>query len=361
MVNKSSSLTLNSIHYQRDELVGLCMAQVVRGDIPEWDESIYRFILEWLSADDFVVVQTSGSTGIPKIIYQPKVQMIHSARMTADYFGLDTQTNALLCLPVSYIAGKMMVVRAFVTGMNLITVEPSSNPFGELTEKIHFAAITPFQLVHSLSPLDEMKIDSVIVGGGVIPYDLEMNCQRLSSNIFSTYGMTETSSHVAIRSVNGAQRSPFYEVLKGVSISVDERNCLVINAPGLTPEPLITNDVVLIIDSSHFEWIGRFDNVINTGGVKVFPEQVENKIFPLIPGRFFIAGLTDPVLGEKVTLFLEIGNKDPEQFKDLESILKNVLTKFEMPRQIIFIPVFALSDAGKILKKLIVSTFLKLR
>lgn len=359
MVNNSISLTLNGMHYECVELVGFCMSQIKREDIPAWEEQFYRFILEWLSDDEFVVVQTSGSTGIPKLINQLKKQMINSARMTASYFGLDTQTNALLCLPVSYIAGKMMVVRAFVTGMNLITVEPSSNPFSKVSEKINFVAITPFQLVHSLGTLDEMKIDSVIVGGGEIPYDLELKCQTLSSNIFATYGMTETSSHIAIRAVNGVRRSTYYELLHGVTVSVDSRSCLVINAPEIIQDLLITNDVVAISDSSHFEWIGRFDSVINSGGVKIFPEQVEKKIFSLISERFFIAGLPDPLLGEKVTLFLETGQQDPEQFKDLESILKNVLTKFEMPRQIVLIPVFNLSDAGKILKKLIVSNYLK--
>ena len=346
MVNNSSSLTLDGIHYERDELIAFCKSQVVRVGLPEWANSLYRFILEWLSEAEFVVVQTSGSTGIPKVIHQPRERMINSAMMTADYFGLNHTTNALLCLPVSYIAGKMMIVRAFITGMNLITVEPSSNPFKEVRDKIHFVAITPYQLAHSIDWLGEKQINSVIVGGGEISYSLEMDCQKLSSNIFATYGMTETSSHIAIRAVNGERRSAFYEVLQGVTVSVDERSCLVIKAPKLSSDLLITNDV-----------IGRLDSVINSGGVKIFPEQVEKKIFPLVSGRFFIAGLPDKLLGEKVALFVEGDPLRQIQLDNLEVAMATLLTKFEYPRKVVSVFAFDLSQTGKIQKKKITARF----
>ncbi len=357
MVKEFSSLTLNGHHYKYDELLEFCESQILKEGVPQWESAIYRFILEWLSEEEYVVVHTSGSTGIPKGIHQPKQRMINSARMTADYFSLNSKINALLCLPVSYIAGKMMIVRAFVTGMNLIAVDPSSTPFSQVTENINFAAITPFQLVHSLNQLNENPVDSVIVGGGEIPWDLEIECQKLASNIYATYGMTETSSHIAIRAVNGAQKSPFYEVLDGVGISVDERSCLVIKAPELTPDLLITNDIVSIKDPSHFEWIGRFDSVINSGGIKIFPEQVEKKIFPLIAGRFFIAGLPDKLLGEKVTLFIEGEPLSQIQLENLNSCMTAILSKFEIPRKVVSVLAFDLSNAGKILKKKIAARF----
>jgi len=359
MVKFGSTLTLNGQLYHQDKLIDYCLSRKFRKDIPEWEREIYFFILEWISEEEFVVIQTSGSTGIPKVIHQPKERMVNSARMTADYFGLNSETNALLCLPVSYIAGKMMVVRAFVTGMNLIIAEPSSNPFSQINERIDFAAITPFQLVRSLALLNTGRIGSVIVGGGEIPYDLERRCQGVTSKIYATYGMTETSSHIAIRAVNGTQKSLFYEALGGVTISVDERSCLIITAPHLTSELLRTNDVVSIIDESHFEWIGRIDSVINTGGVKIFPEQVEKKLFPLISFRFFIAALPDDLLGEKVTLFIEGEPFSSENLRNLESSMASQLTRFELPRKIVPISRFDLSDAGKILKKLIVSKYLK--
>lgn len=358
MVKSYLSLTLNGQHFDPQELELYCNTQLANSTIADWEGDIYRFILEWLSEDDFVVVQTSGSTGIPKILRQPKSRMINSARLTAEYFGLSAGINGLLCLPVSYIAGKMMLVRAFVTGMNLITVEPSSNPFARIEDKINFAAITSYQLVHAIDSLSGMQIDSIIVGGGEIPYDLEIKCQKLSSNIFATYGMTETSSHIAIRRVNGITKSPNYEVLQDISISVDQRGCLVIEAPGLADEAIITNDVVRLVDPTHFEWLSRIDHVINTGGIKLFPEQVEKKILSLISGRFFIAGLPDLLLGEKVVLFIEGESSNSKSLIDFQQNLDLALSKFEIPREIIFTPHFDLSDSGKILKKQIITSYL---
>ncbi len=358
MVKSYLSLTLNGHHFDQQELELFCSTQLANSTIAGWEGDIYRFILEWLSEDDFVVVQTSGSTGIPKILRQPKSRMINSAMMTAEYFGLSAGINGLLCLPVSYIAGKMMVVRAFVTGMNLITVEPSANPFAQLTVPIHFGAITPFQLANSIVTVDETNFGSLLVGGGEIPLDLERCCADLQTALYASYGMSETSSHIAIRKVNGITKSPAYEVLKDISISVDQRGCLVIEAPGLVDEAIVTNDVVRIIDPTHFEWLGRIDYVINTGGIKLFPEQVEKKILSLVSGRFFIAGLPDVLLGEKVVLFIEGESFIAAELKKLQKNLYLFLSRFEIPREIIFIPHFDLSDSGKILKKQIVLSYL---
>ena len=358
MVNDFSSLTLNGRLFGRSELIDFCRSEILRADIPGWECEICRFILDWLSDETFIIIRTSGSTGIPKIIHQPKVAMINSALMTKRYFGLSERTNALLCLPVSYIAGKMMIVRSFVSRMNLVTVEPSSNPLLQVKDKIDFAAITPFQLAHFMGTLNEKKIQTLIVGGGEIPYDLELQCQKVTSNIFATYGMTETSSHIALRAVNGPNRSLFYEVLNNIKISVDQRNCLVVKAPDLTPELLTTNDVVAIKDSTHFEWLGRFDSVINSGGIKIFPEQVEKKLFPVISRRFFLAGLPDGLLGEMVALFVEGEPFGPEEQENLGLAMASLVTRFELPRRIVSIPTFDLSDAGKILKKLIVTNYL---
>jgi len=357
MTTSLFALTINGHRYGYRELISLCNAMVAMEGIAQWERELYLFILEWLNDSDYVMVNTSGSTGTPKSYQQPKESMKNSALMTQRYFGLGPNTNGLFCLPVSYIAGKMMVVRAFVTGMNLVVVEPSSNPFVKVTEKIHFAAITPFQLAFSLDALKARRIDAIIVGGGEIPTDLELKCQDLPSDIYATYGMTETSSHVALRAVNGSGKSVCYEVLSGVEIDVDDRQCLMITAPHLTPYTLVTNDIVTIIDATHFEWLGRFDSVINSGGVKIFPEQVEKKLFTVIDRRYFIAALPDSVLGEKVTLFIE---GDPLAASAMEILNENIevlLTKFETPKEIVFIKTFALSDAGKILKKAIVADY----
>lgn len=357
MTTSQFALTINGHRYGYRELVALCNATIAMEGISLWERDFYLFILEWLSDNDYVMVNTSGSTGTPKSYQQPKESMKNSALMTQRYFGLGTNTNGLLCLPVSYIAGKMMVVRAFVSGMNLVVVEPSSNPFVKVAEKIHFAAITPFQLALSLDAFKAKRIDAIIVGGGEIPTDLELKCQELPSDIYATYGMTETSSHVALRAVNGPSKSASYEVLSGVAIDVDDRQCLMIKAPHLTPYTLVTNDIVAIKDATHFEWLGRFDSVINSGGVKIFPEQVEKKLFTVIDRRYFVAALPDSVLGEQVTLFVE---GDPLTAAELETLHENMaalLTKFETPKEIVFIKTFTLSDAGKILKKNIVASY----
>jgi o-succinylbenzoate---CoA ligase len=358
MVKSYLSLTINGHHFDSHELHHFCNSQLSNPAVADWESDIYRFILEWLSDSECIDIYTSGSTGAPKLIQLPKERMINSALMTQKYFNLGIHTTALLSLPISYIAGKMMVVRAFVIGMNLITVAPSANPFLQLTDKIYFGAITPFQLANSMPSLKDKDFGTLIVGGGEIPYELERRCDTIQTALYATYGMSETSSHIAIRRVNGMTKSPNYEVLQDISISVDQRGCLIIEAPSLVDEAIITNDVVALIDPNHFEWQGRIDHVINTGGIKLFPEQIEKKISALIPTRFFIAGLPDNLLGEKVVLFIEGEPYNSTDLNTLQQNLKVVLSKFEIPREIIFIPHFDLSESGKILKNQIVSSYL---
>ena len=352
----NSSLTLDGHHYKADELTAFCQLQLAIPDLTEWRKKLYLFILDWLSDTDYVIMHTSGSTGPPKQINHLKSQMIHSALMTQSYFKFGPATNALLALPASYIAGKMMVVRAFVSGMNLIVAEPSANPFLSVNDRIDFVAITPYQLGHSLNELNTWTQGSILVGGGEISLALENDCQQLSATVYASYGMTETSSHIAMRVVNSSARSQYYSVLDGVEVSLDSRGCLVIKAPGLIAEPLVTNDLVVFVDPSHFEWLGRFDQVINSGGVKIFPEVVERKLAPFISDRFFISALPDPFLGEKVALFIERKSIENQYFEDL---FQANLAKFEIPREIIALPHFELSSTGKILKNQMVLNYLQ--
>lgn len=321
-----------------------------------WVQAIVDFLEEWFNSNDFIEVRTSGSTGIPKNIRLSKQSMVNSAGMTCRFFGLDAESNALLCLPADYIAGKMMIVRAFVSGMNLTAVRPSANPFENINTIIDFAAITPYQFVNSYQSIQETAIRKIIVGGSQVSLHLEKMMEELEAEIYETYGMTETCSHVALRKLNGYTGSEYFEILEGVEIRTDDRNCLVIKAPALTDQELITNDVVEIKDSTHFKWLGRFDNVINTGGIKIFPEQVERKIEPFIDRRFFICGIPDERLNQKVALIVE-GN--PLSEDDAEILGKNidsVLSKYERPKDIYFKKGFELSSAGKILKNKIISS-----
>lgn len=302
-----------------------------------WND-VNQFISEWYSTNIEMDLKTSGSTGKPKSIYVKKDWMQNSAELTRKTFGLKKGDSALLCMPMKYVAGKMMVVRALELGLDLKVVEPSSNPLKYMDEIIDFAAMVPFQLENSLNDLDQVK--TLIVGGGQVSQQLIEKLQKISTQIFETYGMTETLTHVAIKPLNGPNISDLFRALDGIRFEKDDRGCLAIHASALNPVPIVTNDLVELIDENSFRWLGRFDNVINSGGIKIIPEVVEAKLLSIIPNnRFFINGESDESLGEKVVLVVE-GNVIEISFDSLE--------KFEKPKEIYFISEFLETESGKI-------------
>lgn len=315
-----------------------------------WTEPMVNFLEKWFGPDDYIEVHTSGSTGQPKVIHLSKENMIHSARMTCRYFGLTEESNALLCLPADYIAGKMMIVRAFVSGMNLLAVKPEANPFVNLTSIIDFTAITPYQFINSYQTIQESTILKMIIGGSQVSLRLQKMMEHLETEIFETYGMTETCSHIALKKLNGTNASEFFEVLQGIYIDTDERGCLVIDAPALAPKTLVTNDVVEIIEKNRFRWQGRYDNVVNTGGIKIFPEQIEKKLEPYIEQRFFVTGIEDALLNQKLVLVIEGIPWTEEKEKNLSSSMDRVLSRYEKPKSILYRENFTISPSGKILK-----------
>ena len=305
--------------------------------MPIWKD-VNQFISEWYSSDDEMIVQTSGSTGKPKSISVKKKWMRNSAQLTGKTFNLKEGDSALLCMPMKYVAGKMMVVRALELGLDLKVVEPSSNPLNGIKEIIDFSAMVPFQLENSLNQLN--KIKTLIIGGGQVSPKLVEKLQIESTQVYETYGMTETLTHVAIKPLNGPNISDLFRALDGIHFEKDDRGCLAIHASALNPVPIVTNDLVELIDENSFRWLGRFDNVINSGGVKIIPELVEAKLLSIIPNnRFFINGESDESLGEKVVLVVE-GNVIEISFDSLE--------KFEKPKEIYFISEFLETESGKI-------------
>ena len=302
-----------------------------------WND-VNQFISEWYSSDDEMIIQTSGSTGKPKSISVKKKCMRNSAQLTGKTFNLKEGDTALLCMPMKYIAGKMMVVRALELGLDLKVVEPSSNPLNGIKEIIDFSAMVPFQLENSLNQLN--KIKTLIIGGGQVSPKLVEKLQIESTQVYETYGMTETLTHVAIKPLNGPNISDLFRALDGIHFEKDDRGCLAIHASALNPVPIVTNDLVELIDENSFRWLGRFDNVINSGGIKIIPEVVEAKLLSIIPNnRFFINGESDESLGEKVVLVVE-GNVIEISFDSLE--------KFEKPKEIYFISEFLETESGKI-------------
>lgn len=313
-------------------------------------QEIADFFKAWFNEDHLIEVQTSGSTGKPKKMKVKKQYMLNSALATKDFFDLPEKTTALLCLPATYIAGKLMIVRAICLGWELDFVKPQANPLAVHQKKYDFSAFTPYQLNHSLENIDLVK--KLMVGGGAVSKALWEKIQNVSTEIFETYAMTETLTHIAARKINHLEKEenlPAFQLLKDVKIDIDNRSCLIIKAPKVSDEIIYTNDIVELKNATSFYLKGRFDHIINSGGVKISPEEVESKISKLIKNRFFIAGIPDDDLGEKLILILE-NSDDNFSKEDLkERIIKaEVLDKYEIPKEIYTISKFSETHSGKI-------------
>ncbi|CAM4254550.1 AMP-binding protein [Flavobacterium terrigena] len=302
-----------------------------------FEKRIGKFLLEWLNNESFVFVQTSGSTGKPKQIVLQKNAMIASAKATGSFFNLQPKSTALLCLSADYIAGKMMLIRAITLGLHLDTTEPISNPLAN--KKYNFVAMVPMQVANSLEQLH--LVETLLIGGTKVSYQLAESILKTNCKAFESYGMTETISHIAIKQIGAKQ----FTVLPNVNISVDERNCLVIEALELSPDKIITNDIVEILNETQFILKGRIDNVINSGGVKIFPEEIEEKLAKYISIPFFIASFPDEKFGEKVILVVE-GNPF-----EIDTILFSDLSKYQIPKEIVFIDKFIETETNKINRK----------
>ena len=344
----AENIQLNGIQYNRENLTELHIT-----DEPEdsWRNAIYHFLLNWFDDSDSIITHTTGSTGKPKNIRLRKTSMINSARMTNHFFRLDAASTVLLCMPASYIAGKMMLVRALVSGFNLLTVEPSANPFEKVNQPIDFTALTPYQLFNSAESLKNGQVRKIIVGGSQVTGKLEQLVSTIPSELYETYGMTETCSHIALRRFNGKEKSEYFTVLGGVEIHQTKRGCLVIDAPHLLEYEIQTTDVVELISEHSFRWLGRADSAINSGGVKIHPEQVEKKLEGIIPTNYFITSVPDQLFENKVVLVIESEAFTTQQELDLKLKIQPLLHKFEFPKHIYYLPAFVYSENNKLLRK----------
>ena len=307
--------------------------------------TLQEFLSEWNNDADRVLVHTSGSTGKPKPLWVEKRRMEASARITCRFLGLRAGDTALLCMPLDYIAGKMMVVRALTCGLRLLSVEPSSHPMRTVSASVDFAAMVPLQVIHTLQVAEErerlMQVRHLIIGGGAIDDDMAAELRTFPHAVWSTYGMTETLSHIAMRRLSGKDASEWYTPMPGVSLSQDPDGCLIINAHALNPETLITNDIVVLRQDGTFRIIGRRDNVICSGGVKLQIEKIENELQPLLSSPFMITKKKDIKFGEIVVLLTE---GDTERAKAELSEMNN---KFSKPKLIIHIDKLPLTETGK--------------
>ena len=269
-----------------------------------------EFLSEWHSESPLIELQTSGSTGKPKKMTVEKRRMEASARITCSFLGLHEGDTALLCMPLDYIAGKMMVVRALTCGLRLIAEEPSGHPLKGLDTAPTFAAMVPLQVYNSLQDEKEARqlrsIKQLIIGGGAIDAALESQLKTFPNAVWSTYGMTETLSHIALRRLNGKEASHWYTPLEGVTVSLNADHCLVVDAPAVCKARLVTNDIAELHPDRHqFRILGRKDNVICSGGKKIQAEEVERQLLPKLDVPFIVTKCRDPRLGEAVTLLYE--------------------------------------------------------
>lgn len=338
------------------------------------------FFSEWNNDSDRVLVHTSGSTGKPKPMMVEKKRMLNSARITCDFLGLKPGDSALLCMSLDYIAGKMVVVRSIERHLHLISVSPSGHPLKDIDLKdvngkdvngeITFAAMVPMQVYNTLQVPEERErlthIRHLIIGGGAIDASLEKELQALPGNIaiWSTYGMTETLSHIALRRINGAEASEWYQPFDSVKISQTEEGCLVIDAPLVCAETLVTNDIVEIepyiynkVEKLRFRIKGRKDNVICSGGIKIQIEEVEALLKPHLEKPFMIAKKKDEKFGEIAVLLTE-----DEDLKKVEATVRRLLSgksddsnksseskshKYWIPREYLHVDHLPLTETGK--------------
>ncbi len=319
-----------------------------------FEKSVISFYQEWFSDQNEFEFQTSGTTGTPKKITFKRKHLIHSAQITLDTFDLTQGKQALLCLSPKYVAGKMMMVRAMAGELQLIAQEPSENPLLNQNNSIDFIAITPHQLFAILKNKNTRSkfedIPKVIVGGGAVNGQLQQMLSSCTNDVYHTYAMTETLTHVAIRLISGRNPDILYSLLPGFEIDQDDRGCLMIKTP-YSSDWIITNDVVEIMSPTSFSWKGRFDNVINTGGIKVIPEEIEPIIedyfkWKGINNRFFLFGKDDTKLGQKIMLAIE-GSLSSDKDKLIDK-LKTICPPYKSPKGVILYDQFETTTSGKV-------------
>lgn len=334
---------LNGLAYSFTELGDFLEALKKEGAAHEI--AMANFAMEWMSDSKKISVATSGSTGTPKTISLEKRAMIHSAKCTGQALDLPAGTEALLCLSPEYIAGKMMLVRALTLGWHLHVVAPSNNALKEYDSHYDFAALVPYQVASQLEALTKVK--KILIGGGPIPQSLEAALQGVAVKAYASYGMTETVSHIALRTINGPDKSETFNALKNVTFSLDDRECLIIHAPDLLEKPLTTNDMVRLENDTEFAWLGRWDNVVNSGGVKIHPEQIEQALSSKLKTPFFVAAEADELLGQRLVLVLERSDQSSTNI-GINHGLFDALPKYSKPKKIYSISKFLYTETGKI-------------
>lgn len=328
---------LNGHSYNKESISELAIMLIRDGEAHEKD--LGDLILQWFDDNDYITLTTSGTTGKPKEIKLKKQAMEASALATGEFFKLSPKDKALLCLPARYIAGKMMFIRAVLLGLELDFVNPTKEPLKNNDKVYDFVAMVPLQVHHSITQIEQCKI--LIVGGAKLNEQTKKLLSGMMVDVYETYGMTETITHIAAKKID----EKYFTVLPHANISQDERGCLIIEAPLVSDYLIVTNDMVEMPNDIQFAWIGRHDNIINSGGVKLIPEIIEQKLSEYIPYRFYVIGKEDAELGQKLVLVIE------HVPYTLLSEVFDSLEKYEKPKETVFISKFKETPTGKVLRR----------
>lgn len=321
-----------------------------------WREPLERTVAELLRGRGGLSAWTSGTTGPPKRISIPRRDLVKSAELTASTFGLSAGDKVLLCLPCDFVAGKMMLVRAFVLGLDLHTIDPRGSILDKLVrgDRFRFTAMVPLQLHRSLQE-DRRRVEehfhTILLGGGPVSDALVEDLQDLRVNVFQSYGSTEMVSHIALRALNGPERSEHFHALGEVHFARDPRGCLVVHTPHLSVKQHMTNDLVRLVDDTRFIWQGRHDHVILSGGKKIFPEQIEARTAGILPYPHYFTAVPDPVLGQAVMLVLETERPQEEVLPEVLDLLVRTLHPHELPRRVQALRRIQRTSGGKMIRR----------
>lgn len=318
----------------------------------EWEKEWFDFLREWYSQSDFIETKTSGSTGTPKTIRLKKEFVAKSAKRTIEFFNLKENDRVLHCLPSRFIAGKLMTVRALVGKLDLKIVDPSTDFSFLKNESFKFAALVPTQMMKLINSQPETRNPKLIlIGGSAISHSLEQKLQSIPTRCYSSYGMTETATHIALRKINGEDADGFYHCLENIQVDKSEDDCLQIYMPGLDDPFLQTTDIAELKDENTFRILGRSDHVIISGGIKYSPEEIEKKLEPHIKLPFYISSLPDDTLGQQIILMIE-GTESFIMLEQLEHVCQKFLLRYECPRKIVFQEKLKRTENGKLIRRL---------
>ena len=318
-----------------------------------WQEPLYVTFLELALFSKSLSARTSGTTGPPKRVRIPRRDLVNSARITADTFDLKPGDRVLHCLPSDFIAGKMMIVRAFALSLDLHIIDPRGSILENLkiADRFRFTAMVPLQLhraIHEDRARVERQFEMILLGGGPVSDALIEDLQGLSTQVYQGYGSTETVTHVAMRRLNGPEPHGTFKALGKVHFARDPRGCLVVYTPHLSVKQHVTNDLVELLDDTHFRWLGRWDHVILSGGKKIFPEQLEAKTAGQLPYPHYFSSMPDPVLGQAVVLMLETNNPQEEVLPEVMDRIMKILHPHEWPRRVIALKKIERTSSGKV-------------